>query len=134
MVGVDNFTAGAVLRSNDQTAAKLIRTLAIMGLSVPEVRVAGFDDVRYATLLTIPLTTIHQPCRAIGQAAVRLMQKRLHHPDRAAQQVLLPFTLIVRADVDILSLRPKVSWNNGLSICSEFESVSSSWILARLEA
>ncbi len=86
----------AVLCSNDQTAAKLIRTLAIMGLSVPEVRVAGFDDVRYATLLSIPLTTIHQPCRAIGQAAVRLMQKRLHHPDRAAQQVLLPFTLIVR--------------------------------------
>jgi GntR family transcriptional regulator of arabinose operon len=87
----------AVLCSNDQTAAKLIQTLSSMGLSLPrDVRVVGFDDVKYATLLTVPLTTIRQPYRAIGQAAVRTMQKRIHHPDRAPQQVLLPFNLIIR--------------------------------------
>ena len=87
----------AVLCSNDQTAAKLIRTLSNMGVSLPrDLRVAGFDDVRYATLLTVPLTTIHQPCRAIGHAAVRVMQKRIHYPDRAPQQVLLPFDLVIR--------------------------------------
>lgn len=87
----------AVLCSNDQTAAKLIQTLSNMGVSLPrDVRVVGFDDVIYATLLTTPLTTIHQPCRAIGQAAVRAMQKRIHHPDRAAQQVLLPFHMVIR--------------------------------------
>ncbi len=87
----------AVLCSNDQTAAKLIRTLSKMGVSLPrDVRVVGFDDVRYATLLTVPLTTIHQPCRPIGHAAVRAMLKRIHHPDRAVQQILLPFNLVVR--------------------------------------
>lgn len=87
----------AILCSNDQTAAKLIRTLSNMGVSLPrDVRVAGFDDVRYATLLTVPLTTVHQPYRAIGQAAVRAMQKRIHHADRVPQQVLLPFNLVVR--------------------------------------
>jgi len=87
----------AVLCSNDQTAAKLIRTLSNMGVSLPrDLRVVGFDDVRYATLLTVPLTTVHQPYRAIGQAAVRAMQKRIHHPDRVAQQVYLPFHLVVR--------------------------------------
>ena len=87
----------AVLCSNDQTAAKLIRTLSNMGVAIPrDVRVVGFDDVRYATLLTTPLTTIHMPCRAIGHAAVRTMQKRIHHPERAPYQVLLPFDLVVR--------------------------------------
>ncbi len=87
----------AVLCSNDQTAAKLIRTLSNMGISLPrDLRVVGFDDVRYATLLTVPLTTIHQPCRDIGHAAVRAMQRRIHHADRAPQQVLLPFDLVIR--------------------------------------
>jgi GntR family transcriptional regulator of arabinose operon len=87
----------AILCSNDQTAAKLIQTLSTMGVSLPrDVRVVGFDDVRYATLLTVPLTTIHQPCRAIGQEAVRTMQRRIHYPDRVPQQVLLPFALVIR--------------------------------------
>lgn len=88
----------AVLCSNDQTAAKLIQTLFNMGVRLPhDVRVVGFDDISYATLLTMPLTTVHQPCREIGQAAVRAMQGRLHYPDRLPQQILLPFTLVIRA-------------------------------------
>ncbi len=87
----------AILCSNDQTAAKLMQTLAGMGVRLPhDVRVVGFDDVKYATLLSVPLTTIHQPCHAIGHAAVRAMQERIQHPDRAPQQILLPFTLVVR--------------------------------------
>jgi GntR family transcriptional regulator, arabinose operon transcriptional repressor len=101
----------AVLCSNDQTAAKLIQTLSNMDVRLPrDVRVAGFDDISYATLLTMPLTTIHQPCREIGQAAVRTMQKRLHHPDRLPEQVLLPFTLVIRASCgcgDACSPHPK---------------------------
>jgi DNA-binding LacI/PurR family transcriptional regulator len=87
----------AILCSNDQTAAKLIQTLSGMGIRLPQdVRVVGFDDVRYATLLTVPLTTIRQPCAAIGAAAVRAMQERIQAPDRPAQHTTLPFSLIVR--------------------------------------
>ncbi len=87
----------AIVCSNDQTAARLIQTLSGRGIRLPEdVRVAGFDDVRYATLLTVPLTTIHQPCRAIGRAAVNAMLERVQVRERAAQQIHLPFSLIVR--------------------------------------
>jgi len=87
----------AIVCSNDQTAARLIQTLTNIGVRIPQdIRVAGFDDVRYATLLSVPLTTIHQPCRAIGRAAVRAMLERIQHPDREAQQIYLPFRLIVR--------------------------------------
>lgn len=67
------------------------------GVRVPEdVRVAGVDDLKYASLLSVPLTTIHQPCEALGRAAVETMLQRLQHPDRPARDVLVDFRLVVR--------------------------------------
>lgn len=86
-----------IVCSNDFTAAQLMRTLETIGLSVPhDVRLGGFDDVKYASLLPVPLTTIHQPCAEIGEAAISVMADRLRHPDLPARDVLLDFTLVVR--------------------------------------
>ena len=70
---VRSLTAGnqadAFICANDHTAALLMRSLESVGIQVPRnVRVVGFDDVKYATLLSVPLTTIHQPCRDIDVA------------------------------------------------------------------
>jgi GntR family transcriptional regulator of arabinose operon len=44
--------ATAIICANDLTAANLMRTLDTLGCPVPQkIRVAGFDDVRYAELL-----------------------------------------------------------------------------------
>ena len=52
----------AFLCANDRTAAQLMQTLLGLGVKVPEqIRIAGIDDVRYAGLLPVPLTTFHQP-------------------------------------------------------------------------
>lgn len=83
--------------ANDFTAAHLLKTLNGLGVSVPrEVRMAGIDDVKYASLLSVPLTTIHQPCADIGAAAVRTMEERLRHPTLPPQDILLNFRLVVR--------------------------------------
>ena len=37
----------------------------------------GIDDVRYANLLPVPLTTVRQPCLEIGEAALRAMLDRV---------------------------------------------------------
>lgn len=88
----------AVVGSNDLTAAQVLQTLQNLGVRVPEqVRVAGFDDVRYATLLAVPLTTMRQPCRDLGAAAVETMLARLAHPRQPPRQVLLNAPLVVRA-------------------------------------
>jgi GntR family transcriptional regulator of arabinose operon len=87
-----------IVCSNDFTAAHVMRGLEALSMSVPgSVRVAGFDDVKYATLLPVPLTTIHQPCAELGAAAVRLMSERLKNPDMPARDVILNFRLMVRA-------------------------------------
>jgi DNA-binding LacI/PurR family transcriptional regulator len=86
-----------IICSNDRNAALLIQTLSNLGLQlIKDMRVVGFDDVRYATLLAVPLTTIRQPCREIGQAAVRTMRERIEDPSLPARQILLPVELVVR--------------------------------------
>jgi len=89
--------ADAVIASNDATAALLLQTLQGIGLAVPAaVKVAGFDDVRYAGLLSPPLTTMRQPCAALGAAAIETMLGRLRQPHMPARRVLLRAELVVR--------------------------------------
>jgi len=60
----------AIFAFNDLSAIGAILALRDAGLRVPQdVSVLGFDDVLTATTNNPPLTTIHQPMRAMGQAA-----------------------------------------------------------------
>jgi GntR family transcriptional regulator of arabinose operon len=87
----------AFLCANDQTAALLLRTLHGLGLAIPDqMRVAGFDDIQYATLLSVPLTTIRQPCREIARAATLALLERIAEPAIPAREILLPVELVVR--------------------------------------
>ena len=56
----------------------------------------GIDDVNYASLLPVPLTTVQQPCREIGEAALRVMLERIDRPKMPARDVLLDCTLVIR--------------------------------------
>jgi len=86
-----------IVCANDRTAGQLMHTLLRLGLSVPhDVRLVGIDDVDYAALLPVPLTTLRQPTREIGDAALTTMLERLARPDRPARDVLLHATLVVR--------------------------------------
>jgi len=87
-----------VVCANDFTAGNLLKTLNELGVNVPGgIRLAGIDDVKYASLLSVPLTTIHQPCPAMGAAAVSTMLERLKNPSLPARDILLNFHLVIRA-------------------------------------
>jgi GntR family transcriptional regulator, arabinose operon transcriptional repressor len=82
---------------NDALAADVMRELLERGTSIPgDISMAGFDDVRYAKHLRVPLTTIHQPCRALGAAAVSVMMDRLKNPDAPPRKVELKAELVIR--------------------------------------
>ena len=86
-----------VLCANDFTAAHLLRTLNGLNVSVPaDLRMAGIDDVKYASLVSVPLTTIHQPCAEIGAIAIGTMLERLRTPALPARDILLNFRLVIR--------------------------------------
>lgn len=84
--------------ANDFTAAQLLKTLEALKISVPgDVRMAGFDDVKYASLLSVPLTTIHQPCADMGAVAIGAMLDRLRSPKMPPRDILLSFHVAVRS-------------------------------------
>lgn len=89
--------ADAFICANDDTAARLLRSLEAGGVKVPrDVRVVGFDDAKYATLVSPPLTTIHQPCRDIAIIAFRAMLERMAEPTLPARSIALTPHLVVR--------------------------------------
>lgn len=86
-----------IVCANDFTAAHVMKALTALGFVVPDqVRMGGIDDVKYASLLPIPLTTIHQPCDEMGEVAIQTMVHRLQHPKLPAQDITLNFSLVVR--------------------------------------
>ena|SRR5436190_2760015 len=87
----------AVVCANDWTAARLMHTLLGLGYALPrDVRLAGIDDMDYASLLPIPLTTLRQPTRDIGAAAFAAMLDRVTRPDTPVRDIFLQTELIVR--------------------------------------
>ena len=87
----------AFVCANDRTAARLIPTLLRLGHTVPgDVRVVGIDDLEYSKLLPVPLTTLRQPTRQIGDAALAATLERVARTHLPTRDILLNCELIVR--------------------------------------
>jgi GntR family transcriptional regulator, arabinose operon transcriptional repressor len=83
--------------ANDVTAGRLMQSLLALGVRIPgDIRIVGMDDVAYASLLPVPLTTMHQPCRELGMAAMTTMLERINRPEMSPRHVVLDCPLVVR--------------------------------------
>lgn len=103
---MQRFRPDGIVCSNDRTAALLMKTLDQLGIAVPdEVRLVAFDDVKYASLVSVPLTTIHQPCAELGATAIQTMIQRIERPDMPARDILVDFFLAVRESCGTRSSR-----------------------------
>ncbi|MGA2258594.1 MAG: GntR family transcriptional regulator [Thermoguttaceae bacterium] len=95
--GITRKLPDAIVSANDWTAATFMRSLQSLGIRVPQdVRVIGVDDDDYAHMVSPPLTTIRQPSREIGAAAVRAMVERIEDRKMPPRDILLGCTLVVR--------------------------------------
>jgi GntR family transcriptional regulator of arabinose operon len=87
----------AIVCANDRTAARLMQGLLRLGHAVPdEVRIVGIDDLEFAELLPVPLTTFRQPTREIGAAAIAAMLDRIERGDFPTRDILLQGEIVVR--------------------------------------
>ena len=92
-----NAAPDAVICGNDRVAASLMSALASLGKKVPDdVRVAGFDDVNFARIVSPSLTTMHQQCDEIGATAYRTLLARVERPDLPPRTVSLSSPLVIR--------------------------------------
>lgn len=88
----------AVLAMSDAMAIGAIAAIHDRGLTVPgDISVVGFDDVDLAATTDPPLTTVHQPVRGKGEAAVRLLLAAMAGGATAPGHRRLETRLVVRS-------------------------------------
>ena len=88
----------AIFASNDLMALGALGELAARRLRIPqEMSLCGFDDVFPAAIVSPSLTTVRQPLRELGQAAVEILLARIAG-EAPADRVrhLFPTSLVVR--------------------------------------
>ncbi|HUZ17551.1 MAG TPA: LacI family DNA-binding transcriptional regulator [Spirochaetia bacterium] len=82
--------------ASDLQAARVIQTCVSLGKRVPEdVRIVGYDDVKLATLLVPPLTTIRQPIDEMAKGLVELILLQIAGKP-VSMKTVLPVTLVER--------------------------------------
>jgi GntR family transcriptional regulator, arabinose operon transcriptional repressor len=91
---------------NDRMAGQLMHIFLAQKIRIPEdVKLVGIDDVSYASLLPVPLTTVRQPVREIGEAALHTMLDRIRNPHLPPRELLLDGELVVRKSCGAISAK-----------------------------
>ncbi|MDT3329150.1 LacI family DNA-binding transcriptional regulator [Microbacterium sp. KSW-18] len=88
-----------VFCANDLLAVGVLQGAGILGsLRVPEdLALIGYDDIDFAQSTVVPLSSIRQPAREIGAAAVDALFALLEDPDAEPQRIRFRPELVVRA-------------------------------------
>jgi LacI family transcriptional regulator len=83
---------------NDPMAVEAMRAILDAGLRIPEdIALIGTGNVRFSDMLRVPLTTIDQGSRRIGEHAACLLIERMENKNGGRRRsVLLPFQLVLR--------------------------------------
>ncbi len=90
----------AVVAGNDEIAYGLWRALRGRGVKVPDqVSLVGFDDREEAVLMDPPLSTVRVNKEELGEACMKMLLERLHYPQMAFSQRVLPTEFVVRGTV-----------------------------------
>jgi len=89
----------AIFAANDLVALGLLQSLVVDGtLLVPDqIALIGHDDISFAAAAAVPLSSVRQPSRAIGQTALRMLLELAEDPDQIPRQTVFTPELVVRA-------------------------------------
>jgi LacI family transcriptional regulator len=89
----------AIFAANDLLAIGLLQNLFMQGhIAVPdEIALVGYDDISFASASAVPLTSVRQPTRQIGETAVKILLEEADNPELERRQVLYQPEMVVRA-------------------------------------
>jgi LacI family transcriptional regulator len=88
----------AIFTTSDICAIGVFDALGKEGLKVPEdIAVVGFDDIKFAPYMRVPLTTVRQPVKEMGEISAKLLLEELSSKKKSSsRKVILNTKLIVR--------------------------------------
>lgn len=86
----------AIFCYNDQIAIGVLNTCYHKGIAVPQqLSIVGFDDIRSASYVNPPLTTVRQPLQKMGETAMEMLLGLIEKIQ--VQNEILDCELVVRA-------------------------------------
>jgi LacI family transcriptional regulator len=89
----------AIFASNDLLAMGLVQAFILNGdISIPgDIAIIGYDDISWAEAAVVPLSSIRQPSRLIGETAIDLVLDEINGgSEHKHQQVTFQPELVVR--------------------------------------
>lgn len=87
----------AIAAVNDEAAEIIMKVALEKGLKIPDdYSITGFDNLTFAAHLPVPLTTVAQPAREIGQSAAKELFKSIQEPDYEQTITKIPTEIIIR--------------------------------------
>jgi LacI family transcriptional regulator len=97
----------AIVCFNDQQALAVMTALKELNLRVPEdISIIGNDDIFYAKIYPVPLTTIRAPQQEIGRKAAEILISNIESPSLIPnERVVLETEFIIRQSSMVLNHR-----------------------------
>lgn len=87
----------AIFAANDLLALGMLQALVAGGVRVPDdIALIGFDDIAFAGAAAVPLSSVRQPSRMIGQTALRILLEEADDPSLIPRQTAFRPELVVR--------------------------------------
>lgn len=91
------FDFTAIATFNDYIAIGALKAILERNLKIPEdIAIIGYDDIEFASLSIVPLTTIQLPKYLLGRKAAELLLTKITGRKRKYQSIFLKPNLIVR--------------------------------------
>jgi LacI family transcriptional regulator len=93
-----NFTG--IIAMNDLLALGIYKVANELGISIPgNYSIIGYDNIETASVVSPPLTTIHQSRKRIGRESVRILLENIENSHPQKQRVCFEPYIVVRGSV-----------------------------------
>jgi LacI family transcriptional regulator len=88
----------AVFCANDQIALGVLQEMTLRGLRVPsDTAIVGYDDIYFAAVAGVPLSSVRQPREQLGRTAAELLLEEVNDPGgHQHRHVIFKPELVVR--------------------------------------
>ncbi|MBU3172057.1 LacI family DNA-binding transcriptional regulator [Clostridium estertheticum] len=92
-----NKKVDAIFTINDSVAMGVMKYAHMNNILIPkDIGIAGYDDIEQASMLTVPLTTVHQKKFELGKIAAKILIEEINNHKTLKQTIILKPELVIR--------------------------------------